>query len=924
MRLVSTFQMWSRLCLIWALSVCMVLPVMAQDAGPADVTEPAHAQWVEDAIKMVEFIEENALVLHENAYEEYEKIVLKAPSHDKLDRLYDLLIVAMFVGNQDVTDQFMPLYVDEIEKSESIEHRQSLDVLTLATQGYRNWTYEKAIQALEVTAYDEGAHSLARVRALSIVGFLYGFTKNTDHIVSTLQKMEAIATKLPDDLVIKKDVLNLKGLLAIHTNDPGEMVKYTSELVMLSFNSNALVYGGVVSDNFTYLVMQYGNFAEIDKINEVNQRVARMTGESYYIFRAYMNCVETAVQRSRNEKALQCLDIAENYINNQSQAHIRYYLYSAIAFARDGQAEKARANLEIAKNIPEVQSSVSFTDNIKWATSEVLQAEGEYTEAYTELRAYFENRVSSQKKEIGEVTRSLRIYSEEKTALLQERTEFLAHKENLQDRVISRQRILIILSALTGGILIGFVYLQRQTTEKLRKAREKTIKANRTIRLEARTDQLTRIGNRRAFYEYCTTVYESSEHKTFTLAVLDLDGFKLVNDTYGHEAGDLMIQATSQRLDHALDGKGRVFRLGGDEFSILFLSEDDETLSQFKDCISSALKDPVETRSTRLDLNWSVGAVVLNDIDQDPSNFLNQADYALYEAKEKKGPSFHIFSEADFDRINKESSLEEEVLWNLDNASFTMFGQPIVSSAQGVYSLFGVEALIRAQTRRGEIIGPEAFVQNAVSAGKTSRLTKLTLLKSIEMLNASGLDCPLTFNLSRNQITDEDVFQVVNEVLETTSFPANRLIIELSERTLNEDLFSASGTLNAFKKQGIRIALDDLGAANAGFSNLLAFEFDLIKTDRALLASAMTSARRMHVLSNLIDMSQKLNVLCIVEGLETPEEVSFVESLGGGLLQGYIFGRAEETPKFRQNFNWADAPASETAVAMLGAQKKSA
>ena len=902
----------------------MVSPVMAQGAGPAAVTEPANAQWVDDAIQVVEFIAENELFLHENSYDEYEKIVLDAPSPEKLDRLYDLLIVAMFVGRPDVTDRFMPLYVDEIEKTGSIEHRQSLDVLTLATQGYGNWTYEKAIQALEVIAYDEGAHSLARVRALSIVGFLYGFTKNTDHIVTTLQEMEAIATKLPDDVVIEKDVLNLKSLLSLHTNDPGEMVKYTSELVMLSFNSNALVYGGVVSDNFTYLVMQYGNFAEIDKINAVNQRVARMTGDSYYIFRAYMNCVETAVQRSRNEKALQCLDVAENYINNQSQAHIRYYLYSAIAFARDGQAEKARTNLEMAKNIPEVESSVSFNDNIKWATSEVLQAEGDYTEAYTELRSHFENRVSSQKKEIGEVTKSLRIYSEEKTALLQERTEFLAHKENLQEHVISRQRILIILSALTAGILIGFVYLQRLTTEKLRKAREKTIEANRTIRLEARTDQLTRIGNRRAFYEYCDALSKNPDIKSFTLAILDLDGFKLINDTFGHEVGDLMIQSASKRLSVALKGRGHVFRLGGDEFSIVFLGEDDAQLNQFKDCITTALKEPVKSHSKSFDLNWSVGAVVLEGAETDPLKFLHQADYALYQAKEISGPSFHIFSDTDFEDVTRDALLAEEVLWSLETGKFTMFGQPVVHSVQGVYQPYGVEALIRAQTRMGEVIPAEDFVRNAVSAGKASLLTQQSLRKAIDMMKVSGLNCPLLFNMSRSQIIDMNVVQIVNDVLAGTGFPANRLIIELSEKTLNRDLLVASKTLSEFKKRGIRIALDDFGAASTGFSTLLEFDFDLIKTDRNLLDSAITSTRKKHIMSNLIDTSKKLNVPCIIEGLETPEEVSFVESLGGGLLQGYIFGRPEEKPRFRKNFNWVDGPDGETAVARLRAQKKSA
>lgn len=374
-----------------------------------------------------------------------------------------------------------------------------------------------------------------------------------------------------------------------------------------------------------------------------------------------------------------------------------------------------------------------------------------------------------------------------------------------------------------------------------------------------------------------------------------------------------MIQETSKRLSDALEGHGQVFRLGGDEFAIVFLPKDDAELSLFKLCITNALKGSIKTGSKSFNLNWSVGAVRLEGDNHDPSAFLNQADYALYQAKEKQGPSFHIFSETDFNDIDHETRLAEEVLWNLNTSSFTMFGQVVVNAANGIYRPFGVEALVRAQTRSGEVIPPETFVRHAVSSGKGLLLSKITLLKSIEMLKLSGLECPLLFNLSAEQITNIHVLDVVIDALKATNFPASRLIIELSEHTLNRDLSSASGTLSAFKKHGIRIALDDFGSANTGFSSLLEFDFDVIKMDRNLLSSAMESTRTKYLMSNLIDLSQKLNVVCIIEGLETPAEVSFVKSLGGQVLQGYIFGRPEETPKFRSNLHWAETPLLENA-----------
>ena len=908
---ISTFV---SLILLVGLSLFPFPDVMAQESAPAQQSEMIldaavehQPKWIDDAIKMVEFIADNELILREDSYDEYEKLVLSAPTGEKLDRLYELLNDAMFISSKDVTDKYMPIYIAEIEKSGSVEHRQTLKVLQVATEGFANWTFKTSIKDLEDIASDESMHPFARVRALSIAGYLYGYTENTDHIVTTIQRMEAIAKTAPKNIFISKEIVSVKGFFSIHANDPEEVVKYSAEFLKLAYQTNSLIYGDVSAGNFTHLVMEYGDVASIDKIDVLNKRIAHMTGDRAAIFKAYTRCGESAVKLERNAKALTCFDAAANYSIQDSHAQIRYYLYSAIAYARDGQLEKARAHLANVNKIPDVQGSVYFTQNIDWTTSEVLQAEGEYTEAYNELRSYFNKRISSQKKELGEVTQSLREYSEEKAALLEERAEVLASKEGLQERVISRQRILIFLSALIAVILVGFIQAQRLYSRKLRLARKKAIAANHAIKFEARTDQLTRIGNRRAFYEYCADVSKNSELRNLSLAILDLDGFKLINDTYGHEVGDVMIQVTSQRLSQALKTEGRVFRLGGDEFALIFLSQDKEALDQFKDCIATALEDPVKTHSKSFDLNWSVGIVTIEGDTQDPLTFLSQADYALYKAKEQPGPSFHVFSAADLENINREAHLTEEVSWNLDTSSFTMFGQLIVNSANGIYRPFGVEALIRAQTRSGEVISPEDFVRHAISARKTSVLTKTTLLKAIEMLRVSGLDCPLLFNLSYQQITDETVLYDVNNVLKLVNFPTNRLIIECSERSLNRDMSSASKILNEFKRQGIGLALDDFGLASTGLSSL--FDFDLVKTDRELLRSSIESARTKFLMTNLIDLSRKLNVPCIVKGVETSAEISFVKSIGGSVMQGFIFGRPEETPKIHHNLNSANRAA---------------
>ena len=915
-------KVWAQIFIAWGICAFLSPTVLAQEGAADRLSENAQAPWVNEAVKVLEFIEENKLVLHENSYDDYERLVLSAPSEEKLNRLYDILIDAAFNNSQAVIDKYMPVYVEEIKKSASAEHRGALEVFNISRKGLSSRAYVKAIKALEHIAFDKNTHPFASVRALSVVGYFYGYSGHSDQIVTTLRKMETIAHNAPEHIVTQIEINNLKGLLASYTNDPEAMVKSSAESVKLSYRNKSLIYGTITSENLTYLVMENGDRGAIDRMDALNQRIAHMSGKNYSIFRAYMKCGEYAVKLDRNKRALRCFEDAKSYVDETSKSHIPYYLYSSIAYARGGQIEKARANLEMAKSMVNAEPKEESWKSLNLAISEVLHAEGSYSEAYNELRSYFNNLVLFQKKELGDVAKSLREYSDEKAALLRERAEVLASQQILQDDVISRQRIVIILSALLALIMLGFIYAQRLSAAKLKAAREKIAKANQVSFQEARTDQLTRIGNRRAFYEYCLALCKNPKLKKYSLAILDLDGFKLINDTFGHDVGDLIIQTTSSRLDKALGGEGRVFRLGGDEFAIVFLSQDDEALNQFQACITAALKDPVITKSKSLELKWSLGAVIIEGETVNPREFLHHADYALYQAKQLQGSSFHIFSGVDLDKMNLEAQLAQEVLWNLETSSFIMFGQIVVNSTNGQYQPFGVEALLRAQTRTGDVIPPETFIRHAVSVGKVSLLTKLSLLKSIEMLKVSGLNCPLLFNLSRHQIIDPNVLQIVTETLEATGFPANRLIIELSERTLNHDLSLASKTLNAFKKQGIRIALDDFGSGDTGFASLLEYEFCCIKTDRTLLTSAVKISRTKYLLSSLLETCQKLNIACIIEGLETPAEVSFVHGLGGQLLQGYIFGRPEEVPKFRPYIQADDITILDNVAPAINENKK--
>ena len=168
--------MWAQILIAWGFCAFLSSTVLAQEGAANRLLENTQAPWVNDAIKVLEFIEDNKLVLHENSFDEYETLVLSAPSDEKLNRLYDILIDAAFNNSQGVIDKYMPVYVEEIEKSASVQHQDALRVFNASRKGLSSRAYVKGIKALEDIAFDKNTHPFASVRALSVVGYFYGYS----------------------------------------------------------------------------------------------------------------------------------------------------------------------------------------------------------------------------------------------------------------------------------------------------------------------------------------------------------------------------------------------------------------------------------------------------------------------------------------------------------------------------------------------------------------------------------------------------------------------------------------------------------------------------------------------------------------------------------------------------------------------------
>lgn len=461
------------------------------------------------------------------------------------------------------------------------------------------------------------------------------------------------------------------------------------------------------------------------------------------------------------------------------------------------------------------------------------------------------------------------------------------------------------------------------------RAREQTKKSHREletlqqlIKAEARTDELTQIGNRRAFYDLCRELETGKRKKPLFLALMDLDGLKQINDIHGHDTGDQFIIMAAGRLASAMSGCGQAYRLGGDEFAIIYDDDDTHDLEDFKARLIRLFKPPLKIRTQTFPINWSIGVVEFSDTSEKIEKFTSWADYALYKAKAVKGQSFHMFGPTDMAEMDLDGRLAKQVINILDRGSIKMFGQPILAMQNGAYHIVGIEALLRARDLNGGFIPPDKFVRHAALSGYISKLTEKTLEAAIYMHQLNELECPLYFNLSREQIQDKNLERIVLETVDRMKFQMAQLVIELSEKTLQADLLASTHTLNEFKKLGAKIALDDFGSANTGFSSLVEFRTDIIKTDRSLLCQAMETERSRLVLTKVIELCKELDISCIIEGVETQSELSLVTSLGGQIFQGYYFGMPEEKTHLRPDLLWQDSLVLEKVASKIRSRKK--
>lgn len=368
-----------------------------------------------------------------------------------------------------------------------------------------------------------------------------------------------------------------------------------------------------------------------------------------------------------------------------------------------------------------------------------------------------------------------------------------------------------------------------------------------------------------------------------TLHLIDLDGFKAVNDTWGHLVGDELIGAVAARLVTCHPGLEFAARFGGDEFALASRPGTDP--AEIADAALRVLKEPFVISGHTTEVGASIGfATHLPKMDA--FELIRRADMALYGAKEAgRGQSFAFVDDMDRDR-EAVAALEEQLRQALEQDDLSVVFQPVVASEDA--AIAGVEALARWKTPQGPI-SPDVFIPLAEKSGLIFKLGKIVLERSIRFAKARpGID--ISVNVSPTQLCAPDFADIVAATLEQEKFDPRRLILEVTEGVLFDSPLQARRAMDALRAIGIRFALDDFGTGYASIGTLSHFTFDRLKLDRSLVL-ALENARGRAVLGATVSLADAMGIPVIVEGVETAEQAGYLRQTGCQFMQGYHFGK---------------------------------
>jgi diguanylate cyclase (GGDEF)-like protein/PAS domain S-box-containing protein len=420
-------------------------------------------------------------------------------------------------------------------------------------------------------------------------------------------------------------------------------------------------------------------------------------------------------------------------------------------------------------------------------------------------------------------------------------------------------------------------------------------------------DHLTGLPNRRLFVERLGHALQRTRRQGNRVAVLfmDLDGFKVINDSLGHEAGDLLLTVVAQRLGRCLRPEDTLARFGGDEFVVLIEDLDDAAEAvRVAERIAEELRRPFVLEGRQLYAAASIGVSLGHARTHGPEGLIREADTAMYRAK-AEGCNYCVFDPTMHERALGRLELENDLRRAIEQDEFVVHYQPIVRLDGG--EVWGVEALVRWEHPERGLLDPDEFVPVAEESGLVVPMGEAVLEEACRRAVGWQREFPLTpplamfVNLSGRQLRRHDLHEVVGRALTETGLPASSLGLDITETVYIGALDANTAALDRLKALGIRVSLDDFGSGYSSLSYLKRLPADILKIDRSFTRGLGLEAEDTAIVQTVVDLAHILGMEVVAEGVEVEEQETLLREMGCDFGQGFHFSRPlppEEASKF--------------------------
>ena len=428
--------------------------------------------------------------------------------------------------------------------------------------------------------------------------------------------------------------------------------------------------------------------------------------------------------------------------------------------------------------------------------------------------------------------------------------------------------------------------------------------ANQELQFLAVHDNLTKLPNRALLEDRLEQEIQNAkrESKRFSVLFLDLDGFKQVNDAFGHHAGDLLLLQVADRIRASIRGRDTLARIGGDEFVLLANASEPSDAAVLAGKLVEEIARPFLIARHEIRVSTSIGIAVYDRLEQEPQDLLRNADTAMYHAKALGRNTYCFFDASMNENAQKELQLLNDLRSAQERKEWVLHYQPTIDAQTGLIT--GVEALLRWNHPARGMVPPNLFIGAAEKTGLIVPIGEWVLSEACRQMSewhaAGSTDWTIAVNLSAVQFNHPGLIQMVRDTLNRHALEPNCLTLEITESTAMRDVHATLAILEKLHEMGVQISIDDFGTGYSSLLYLKRLPASELKIDRGFVCDLAHDTEDAAIISAIVALGHTLNLRIVAEGVETEEQQEFLSRLGCTALQGFLFAKPMGAEEFGQ------------------------